>query len=286
MNGRRLYLKKLCLKIKLMFSNFGSTVRIKETEETADLALAGKEGEIYGETVPSSSGVEVIGQPKRDFAINVHFHDLGESFWFDEDLVEIVDQNIGADMTLGDVRYVKASAGEWVPETEQDHDAHDKLAEEQIISDVKQYGWHVGLIEAEDGEPSFAYTIGLWETYKHPEIIAFGLSINNLHAILNNAGGKVKSGQVLKTDQDDFDIFEALPAQFLKVDPKYLKKYFGYGLWYNKHEDFPALQLVWSDRKGVFPWDPEFEREFIGRQPILNDLNQEHSNKWWQFWKK
>lgn len=154
--------------------------------------------------------------------------------------------------------------------TEQMHKERNEIAEKRIIEDVEQFGWHVGLFESTENEPSFAYTIGIWKTYGHPEIISFGLTTQTLHEILNIAGEKVKGGNILTTEQVNLDIFETVPALFINVDKNRISDYFGYGMWFNEYKDFPALQLVWTDRQGRFPWQSDFEKEFDDRQIILN----------------
>ena len=63
-------------------------------------------------------------------------------------------------------------------------------ADNKIIEDVSTVGWSVVMIDATSYLPSFAYTIGLWKNYKHPELIAFGLTPKTLHLTLNIAGQK------------------------------------------------------------------------------------------------
>jgi hypothetical protein len=79
-----------------MFNTFGNKVKIKSSPETIEKELAGKIGEIFGQTTPSITSVEVIGKPKKNFAVNVQFNDLQESFWFDEDLLEYIDNGEGS----------------------------------------------------------------------------------------------------------------------------------------------------------------------------------------------
>jgi hypothetical protein len=73
-----------------------------------------------------------------------------------------------------------------------EHEDHDKQTEREIRRIVKEFGWYVALFEANTATPAFAYTIGLWNNFEHPEIISFGLSLDTLGAILNNAGNIVK----------------------------------------------------------------------------------------------
>jgi len=142
--------------------------------------------------------------------------------------------------------------------------------EDKLIEDVKKSGWSVMLIEATDYLPSFAYTVGLWKNYNHPELIAFGLTTKTLHSMLNIGGELVKSGNALKIGRDYDEFFNNGEAQFVTVDPRNLEDYFGYSIWLNKTNVFPALQLVWTDRNGNYPWHLDYEEEFIYRQPLLD----------------
>ena len=147
---------------------------------------------------------------------------------------------------------------------------HKCIDDEKLIDDIKKYGWTVMLIEATDYLPSFAYTVGLWKNYNHPELICFGLTTKSLHSSLNVGGELVKDGHKLQVGRDYDDFFENGIAQFIQVDPRSLQDYFGYALWFNEKSDFPALQLVWTDRNNRYPWDADFEEEFLYRQPLLD----------------
>lgn len=101
-----------------MFDTFGNKVRIKRTTETEEKGLADKKGEVYGQTTPSMMDADVIGTLTEDIAINVHFGDLDESFWFAEDLIEYLDNGQGAEITLDgiDKKWTKGKSGEWIEE--------------------------------------------------------------------------------------------------------------------------------------------------------------------------
>jgi len=148
-------------------------------------------------------------------------------------------------------------------------DNHNQEVEEKITNNVLDYGWHVVKVEATEYLPSFAYTIGLWKKYKHPELIAFGLTTETLHSILNIGGDIAKSGSRLFPNCENDELFENSKAYILEVNPNNLSDYFGYGIWFNESE-FPALQIVWTDRNQNFPWEENFEEEFIYRQPLLD----------------
>lgn len=155
------------------------------------------------------------------------------------------------------------------PRQTKDHKKHDKEAEEFIIKKVKDVGWSIQCFEEEENKPSFAYTIGLWKNYKHPEIIAFGLPLNTLIQILNIAGELVKGGKKIKTGKQYEDFLEGFNSTFLIVDKKELGNYFGYALWFYDYKEFDAIQYFWPDSDGKYPWQDGFEGTILNRQPLL-----------------
>lgn len=101
-----------------MFASFGNTVKIKPSVETDQLDLTGKVGIVYGQATPSVMNIEVIGNPTDDCAVNVHFEDLNQSFWFGPDLLETIDDGAGIEMTLKGVskKWTKTADGDWAEE--------------------------------------------------------------------------------------------------------------------------------------------------------------------------
>jgi hypothetical protein len=99
-----------------MFDTFGNTVRIKRTAETEEKGLAEKVGEVLGYTTPSMMEFEIIGNLKKDLAINVYFKDLRESYWFSEELLENLDNGKGTQILLNsiDKKWTKGEFGEWI----------------------------------------------------------------------------------------------------------------------------------------------------------------------------
>lgn len=101
-----------------MFDSFGNKVKIKDSPETQEKGLAGKTGEVYGQTTPSIMDFEIIGTPKEDFAVNVYFDDLKTSYWFDSELLETIDDGQGSVITLDgvDKKWIKGQNGQWIEE--------------------------------------------------------------------------------------------------------------------------------------------------------------------------
>ena len=144
----------------------------------------------------------------------------------------------------------------------------------QTKKHIEKYGLSVVMIESTEYLPSFAYSIGLKETYNHPEIISFGLSPQLLHEIINDVVEIIKKEGIINTEKEYDNIFQNSRAKFLQIDKRNIEDYFGVAIKYYDNSEFEGLQLIWTDRKNKFPWENGFEEEFKFKQPLL-DRNAE-----------
>ena len=92
---------------------FGNKVRIRAATATHALAVAGQTGIVYGQTTPSVTGVNVIGDAHDDRAIGVMIEGKAESLWFVESLLELVDHQPGTIVEIAGRRLVRDERGEW-----------------------------------------------------------------------------------------------------------------------------------------------------------------------------
>jgi len=140
----------------------------------------------------------------------------------------------------------------------------------QTKTNIDKYGLQVIMVSGSDYSPSFSYSIGLFKTYKQPEIICFGLPEKLGHEIINDVAELIKSGEAIKTYTNYDNIFKNGSAEFLPVDERNINDYFGAALNYYNKTKFPAVQLVWTDRNDKFPWEENFEEKFLYDQPLLD----------------
>jgi hypothetical protein len=103
---------------------------------------------------------------------------------------------------------------------------------------IEKFGLQVIMVSSTSYSPSFAYSIGLWETYKHPEIICFGLPNNLGHTIINDVAEIVKQGTKFNIGEYYTDIFKDSRAAFLKVDKRNIDDYFGVALEHYGDQQF------------------------------------------------
>jgi hypothetical protein len=154
--------------------------------------------------------------------------------------------------------------------TPEEHAEHDAAAETKIISDVEQYGFHVAVVPGDGYSPAFAYTIGLYKTYGYPELICFGLNQDLLHSVLWSGKELLDKQPILDQSLGYPDFIGNYDVRLLTVNRAWYRYYFGYGIWFNQGQDFPALQIVWPDKKALFPWEEGFNPAWKAGQPLLD----------------
>ena len=45
----------------------------------------------------------------------------------------------------------------------------------------------------------------------------------------------------------------------------------GWALWFYDGGSFPALQMIWADQQGLWPWDPSVDARVRETQPVIED---------------
>lgn len=111
----------------------------------------------------------------------------------------------------------------------------------------------------------FSYTVGLARKGL-PELIVFGLSQEVSLSILNAAAKRLEA-QDLPLDVK-LDELANLPLVAKAVPPKNGDHFLNVA---NNRENrlLPAIQIVWPDRSGVFPWDACFDQDMKSHQILL-----------------
>lgn len=153
------------------------------------------------------------------------------------------------------------------------HEEHDKQAKAKIVSDIIEYDCHLALLESDGYLPAFAYTIGLYEKFRHPEIIIFGLTTDVMGHLLNGLRDEIKKGNAFKPNETYSGLLEGYEVQFLEVKEENYPDYLGYAGWYYKKTfNFPVLQVVWPDKGSKWPWESEFNESWKFKQPLLDKV--------------
>jgi Domain of unknown function (DUF4262) len=135
---------------------------------------------------------------------------------------------------------------------------------------IEQHGWMVQAVlptATDPATPPCFYTVGLTSFGQHPELIAFGLPPETATWLLNTLGDRVREGEQLTTGQRLEGLLEdGYALELLAVDNPTEVLTIATDLF---GSDVRALQLVWPDTNGCFPWDPGFDPRFTIFQPLL-----------------
>jgi hypothetical protein len=146
--------------------------------------------------------------------------------------------------------------------------------EDEIAEVVREHGWFAANVS--DHEPPFLYTIGLMQTYDHPEFIIVGLEGRIAHALLAGIIREIREGQrfaepgvsKIKTGEDELRI--GFRSVHLTQHPRYL----GFAMGYLRHvghpKDLHAMQAFWPDRAGTFPFEAGCDFRVYASQPRLD----------------
>jgi len=93
--------------------NFGDRVRIRLTETTETLGIAGQMAIVNGRTTPSVTGVEVIGKSSKDIAIAVTLEGQTNQLWFADEVLEFVDHGAGTTVEIAGRKLIRDEQGDW-----------------------------------------------------------------------------------------------------------------------------------------------------------------------------
>jgi hypothetical protein len=119
---------------------------------------------------------------------------------------------------------------------------------------IKTMGWAIVAVQAEGPEAGFAYTVGLTRFHGHSELLVTGLKQNEQGAVLNDLGRQVSEGAWFRAGEL-LRVEHGRTFQFIQVDdPNILAEA---QTIYSSSETglVPALQVVYTDRRGRWPWD-------------------------------
>ncbi|MDT4918208.1 MAG: hypothetical protein QOI15_1788 [Pseudonocardiales bacterium] len=160
--------------------------------------------------------------------------------------------------------YLAANAGR---ASEATLEAEFRRMQRARIRDLIDRGsWLVTLVE---DWPWLAYTVGLWSR-GHPEICVSGMRTTQAHALLNEIAQRVVDGLPI-ADGDEIVCDHGLPMMAFRVPKPEL--FVPQANWFYRRKprnSVPALQLVYPDAHGTWPWEPDCHL-FPGAQPMPGD---------------
>jgi hypothetical protein len=118
--------------------------------------------------------------------------------------------------------------------------------------------------------PFFAYSAGLEESWHHPELIVFGLDYDLSTRLITEAVNLIRGGASFTNLKSIYRIGD-INVMFFEVPDASIKHYLCETDAYYGEKNFRALQMVWADEQGCFPFDPQCSDAVKRIQPVLSE---------------
>ncbi len=139
----------------------------------------------------------------------------------------------------------------------------------KLLDDIEEHGVHVVHVPGDDDVPQFSFSVGLWHSFEQPEVIVFGLPPDIAHELLNVVADEAGEGKSFLADSRHEGLLHNYPVRFFAVPKALYADFLGSARWAYEGDDFPAVQLVWPDKQGRWPWDAGVREVFRDSQPVL-----------------
>ncbi|MEF3083613.1 DUF4262 domain-containing protein [Luteimonas sp. SMYT11W] len=146
-------------------------------------------------------------------------------------------------------------------------------SEQKVIDDIANFGWHCVNIHPEGEHVGYAFTVGLFKTYGHPELIIFGLSAKVAHQMLSIAADAAKSGAPIDLTKPTDALLNDYMCCFVEVPLSQYYEHVGFCRWYYHGNGFPLYQVVWPSLDGMYPWHDHASSNFQAAQPVIGAVS-------------
>src|SRR5207244_259056 len=103
--------------------------------------------------------------------------------------------------------------------------------------------------------PGFVYSVGLWRFHRVPELIVVGAPARHGVELVQKYAGLVKSGKRYGPGGPYGGFVAGAGVMLELVAPGFYAEWFASAFDFYPTGDFPAVQLLWPDRDGVWPWE-------------------------------
>jgi hypothetical protein len=125
----------------------------------------------------------------------------------------------------------------------------------QTAHHVRQHGWSVVGIGADERVPGWAYSVGVWHTLRQPELCICALPMDVAHGLVNDVGDRVRSGAPLRYDEPVRGVIQGYELAVRPVHESWFNDMFCAALRFYERPPLAFRQLVWPDADGRFPWE-------------------------------
>ncbi|MEO6476887.1 DUF4262 domain-containing protein [Luteolibacter sp.] len=156
-------------------------------------------------------------------------------------------------------------------------------SDKKAFSDILEAGCHLLQIlpdSAAPDVPEYVYSVGFYLNLLHPEIMVMGLPSGVSGRMINDLFQHVADGNpIWDREYVTYDIEEErIRFAVREITESSYHDYLGYANWFYRslrtevasaiEYNYPALQLVWPDSEGKYPWEPGCDLAVVVAQTL------------------
>lgn len=136
---------------------------------------------------------------------------------------------------------------------------------QKVYDNIRNKGYHTTAVLEEENSTPFAYSTGIFENFKIPELFISGLGPNLSGEIIRNYVEKYKFSKVCLNEKI-YDLVENFPVYFIKIKNENLSEYVLTSIKFYEKKEYTYLQLIFPDLKGKFPNEPgyDYDQTIVG----------------------
>jgi len=138
----------------------------------------------------------------------------------------------------------------------------------KVMDDIARTGWSAISVFPTEDDPGhyFTYSVGFSE-HNHPDMIVVGMPPATAHGVLHACYQAIERGTRFEPDTYSTEVLTTYRVGIVEVvDPL---GELPMSMVHHLFGKVEGLQVVWPDVQDRFPWDPDFDKRFKDRQPVL-----------------
>lgn len=146
--------------------------------------------------------------------------------------------------------------------------------DQRTRDNIAKYGCTIMHVMEEDTSPPFAYSIGIYQETRAPEIIVIGLKQPMAHFIVNEYNRRVRSSERIVAGGFYSDFIEGFEVFAEDVPLSEYDDYLGQAIDFYGDHSFKVIQIIYPTTKGIWPWSEDAPTSFQEWQPVLANIGR------------
>lgn len=142
------------------------------------------------------------------------------------------------------------------------------VRDRRIARSIRGFGWHVMGVFGDEHD-DWSYSIGLWHSFRSPEVCLLGVPQAAGTRFVNKVGAQIRDGRPLEFGALRDGVLSDRPVEFRAVHRSWHSSLFGAGLDFSQSPPWPVAQMFWPDEAGLFPWEGGADEGCRAGQPLM-----------------